>query len=272
MADHGRCRGCHLGAAERLVVHTPHGDGRMVAEQVHCLAGLAGRLPSDASRHDPTEGQLLPDEQTCLIGCGVELRASDMGDHPDEVETGLHRGTHIASYLLLGRVTGTRGGRQHSGTLEKQRLPVDAKHPVLEGNRAKADADLAGVVDLVGDHHIATQIVERLIAEAVGPPEFRGGYVESPLDPVLARCSRVGLLVFVPGHSGAEDHTAAVGGIEHAAHGESCTTRVRVEADRPEVADGDRPGLVDAHASPDASGVLAGRAGELRIVECAHER
>ena len=90
----------HAVYGEGLVVPAPHGDGRVVAEQIDGGFGLTPGLLSDATRVAPLQREVLPYEEAALVGRVVELGAGDMGVHTQQVEAGTDGQVDVAHHLV----------------------------------------------------------------------------------------------------------------------------------------------------------------------------
>ena len=112
---------------ERLVVAAPQGDGRVVAEQVDGLAGLAHRLLADAAGVAPLQGQVLPEQQPVAVGGVVELGPADVGVDPQQVEAGV-AGERDVTFEVVGRASASAmPGRPWLAALEEEALAVDRR-------------------------------------------------------------------------------------------------------------------------------------------------
>jgi hypothetical protein len=173
------------------------------------------------------------------------------------------------------------------GALEEEALAVDRHDPPVEADLAQAGAHLEDVARrLVGRPVVAvetstTHVVEGLVAEGVGPPQRGRVDGDGPLDAVLAGGDHVVELVLGAvggvggrGDGGAEPARGLGGGVDDGPEGEHGPVLVGVGAAHPGVADAERSGRLEAHRSPDASGVPVGvepggvleRAGEVALV------
>ena len=178
--QHARPRPCRLTGAhplarleldrEWLVVRTPHGDARVVPEQVHHLARLAVRLLPGTTPVAPLEREVLPEEQSRRVGRVVQLGARDVRVQPEQVEVRVLREGDVVRELVRARLGERHAGRTLVGAHHEDRFAVHPPLPVpdldVAEGRGQAPIVAADAVDL----HPDLDVDARLAPEAPGPP------------------------------------------------------------------------------------------------------
>ncbi len=149
-------------------------------------------------------------------------------------------------------------GRPVVGPLQVQPLAVDRADPVVELDPPESGTTGPPVAELVGGvrrRHLDDHLVQRLVAERPRPPERGAIHRDRPLDVVLAGRERLLELVGARADRRADDDRRRLGGVEVGPEHHDGALVARLAAEDPQIADPDRPRLLDAHGPPDAAGV-----------------
>ncbi len=149
------------------------------------------------------------------------------------------------------------------GALEEEPLAVDGGDPVAELDRAQAEGPAPLVAQVAGlGVHADVDVVHGLVAEGVGPPPLGIGHGDGPLHAVLAGGQRLGSTdldrVGAPAprrDRGDEIDRPGLHGVEHDPERHDGPLVVDVAAAQAGVADADRARLLEAHRSPDPTGI-----------------
>jgi len=131
-----------------------------------------------------------------LVAGGVEGGVGDVAGEAKHVEVGFEGFVYYLLGLFFGYCGEVIAKGPEVGAPQEDGLVVDAPLAVVHAYRAEpnvAGGLVAGGSVLVGDGE--GYLVERLVAEFVGPPEWWVGYTYGPFDGVLA--GGEGLLVAV---------------------------------------------------------------------------
>ena len=118
-------------------------------------------------------GEVLPEQHTLAVGLVVELGPGDVAVDAHEVEPGVGRPSDVGGDLLGRRLGQQLAGGADRHALEEEALAVDRGDEVVHADLAEARAPLVAVAHLVVDHHVDTDVVERLVARGPGATTAR---------------------------------------------------------------------------------------------------
>jgi hypothetical protein len=203
---------------QRLVVAAPDGDRWVVAEQIDRLGGLADGLGSHPGVA-PLQREVLPQQQAMSVGGLVQLGATDVAVDAQQVQPGLAGQDDVGFDLLRRGVAQFPPGRSLVGPFQVQPLAVHGGDEVLHPELAQPGCHPPAIAHHVtaGIGHLDRHLVQRLIAQRVGPPQ--SGLVDHHLPPhvvepggervldLARRCGR--------GDGGGDGGDAAGGRVEH---------------------------------------------------------
>ena len=156
------------------------------------LARLAGGLLAQAACVAPLQREVLPQQQAVAVGRGVQLGPGHVGVHAQQVEPGL-LGEDDVALELVGRRLGRAacGRRPWFVPLRNKRSPFTVmiqrfmriwRSPVRTERRWLGSP---------ARRHVDGHVVQRLVAERVGPPQRRPFDGDLPADLVLTGGERL---------------------------------------------------------------------------------
>ena len=238
-----------------LVVAAPEDDRRVVAEQVHRLPRLPGRLLPDASGVAAVQGQVLPKQKAVAVGRVVQLGPAHVAVDAQEIQAG-RRGQHdVAIEVVRRRLGQLHPRRALARPLEEEALAVDRQHPPRHPHLAqphRSPGPVARRGGPVGRGDLDRRLVERLVAHGVGPPQ--GGALDGhrPLHPVLPGGQGLLLDVLDGAHRGAQPDCRAGRRVEHGQERHDRPLGGCLAAEDAQAADAHSTGALEGHRPPDA--------------------
>ena len=200
--------------------------------------------------------QVLPHQHTELVGRLVELRPGDVTEASHEIEAGVPCQGDVATEHLGGRTGQVEGGRAGVDALREQPLAVHRDRPVVHGELAEAGAAHDRVARRAVDEHLDPHVRQRLATHRPRPPQLRLHDVEIPGDLVDTGGERMVLLgEYHAVDRAAHPHRSSGVAVEPSRDAQVGPGVVGIAAHHPAASDAHRSGELDAHASPQATGV-----------------